>query len=73
MADSAPYFMAATIAVLLVVLLVFAMKYTAQAFRARAEAARSTDTGTRLAALDTRSQDHERRLARIETLLREVE
>lgn len=69
--SSTPFTM--TIIILLVILVIFAMKYGAQFLRDRAEAARLTDTELRLAILDEKNRDLEGRVSRVEALLREVE
>ncbi len=62
-----------TLLILALILLVFAMKYGAQFIRDRAEAAKSTDTDVKLAALDEKSRALEKRVAHLEAMLREVE
>ncbi|MBY4894791.1 hypothetical protein KUL25_18700 [Rhodobacteraceae bacterium N5(2021)] len=62
-----------TIIILLVILVIFAMKYGAQLLRDRAEAARSTDIDVRLTALTEQNRDLEKRVSHIEAMLREVE
>jgi Flp pilus assembly protein TadG len=73
MTESTPPFAMLTIVLFVIVLLIFAMKYAAQGFRARSEAARATDTDARLAALGEKTRDLESRLSRVETMLKEVE
>ncbi|MEM7720809.1 MAG: hypothetical protein AAF376_00410 [Pseudomonadota bacterium] len=62
-----------TIIILLVIVVIFAMKYGAQYLRDRAEAAKGTDTDLRLATLDEKNRDLEKRVSHLEAMLREVE
>lgn len=55
------------------ILAIFAMKYSVQMLRARAEAATTTDATHRLASLEKTAGDVEHRVAHLETMLKEVE
>ena len=59
--------------VLLVILAIFVMKYSVQYLRDRAEAERESDVSRRLDALDAQQGDIEKRVARLEAMLAEVE
>ncbi len=73
MIDQAPSFVLLSIALLVVVAIVFMMKYLAQMYQARLEGAKVSETTSRIAALDEKTGDLEKRLSGVEKLLREVE
>jgi len=71
--SEAPPFVMLTILMLVTVLLIFAMKYAAQAMRARSNAAQAAQASAELIAIRDELKAMDGRLTRIESLLREVE
>lgn len=66
-------FFTLTLMIALLIVLIFAMKYAVQLFKARADAARASATETSIAALTEKSVSMDRRVAHLEALLKEVE
>ncbi|MBM2577963.1 hypothetical protein JQC91_16785 [Jannaschia sp. Os4] len=62
-----------TLIILAAIVAIFAMKYAAQYLRDRRVAAREGEASARLDGLDERTRDLDRRVARVEALLRDVE
>ncbi|PKR55378.1 hypothetical protein [Thalassospira marina] len=72
MTETSPFTML-TILILITVFLIFAMKYVAQIFRARSDAAIAMQTSLETGAMRAEMKAFDQRLERIEKLLREVE
>lgn len=73
MSHAAPQFFTLTTLILVLILLVFMMKYASAAYRSRIEIARQTATVEAVTALRQQVADLADRMAAMEKLLREVE